>query len=107
MPTIPLTDPAAYTVPPTQAWVPDRLGIRRVVIDVDRATGAYQTRLIPCPATAAAWGPADAPELVTADLVAELMAAPESAEKWAALQAVQRVAEDLLTVAGFLLSLRA
>ncbi|MBN9521818.1 hypothetical protein J0H58_25430 [bacterium] len=104
---IPIDDPVAYTVPPSDGFVPDRLGVRRVVIDVDRATNAYRASFTPCPANAAAWGPQDAPDVSSFDLVAELLAAPDSADKVAALQAVQRVADDLLTVGGFLLSLHA
>lgn len=103
---IDLPNPEAYTVAPSAGFVPDRLGVRRVSIDVDRTTGAYRTSLTPCPATADTWGPQDAPEVVSPDLAAELMAAPDSAEKLAALTALQRIASDLVTVAGFVLSLR-
>lgn len=103
---IPIDNPGDYTVPPSDGFVPDRLGVRRAIIDVDRQTNAYRTSLTPCPANAEVWGPADAAELTTPDLVAEIMAAPDSAEKVAALQAVQRIGVDLLTVAGFLLALR-
>lgn len=104
--TIGLPNPDAYTVPPSEGFIPDRLGVRRVLIDVDRTTGAYVTSLTPCPATRDRWGPVDAPEVSTPDLAAELMAAPDSADKMAALMAMQRVAGDLVTVAGFMLSLR-
>jgi len=106
MPTIDLPNPDAYTVAPSAGFTPDRLGVRRVQIDVDRATGAYRTSLTPCPATADRWGPVDAPEVVSPDLAAELMAAPDSAAKLAALTAMQRIQADLVTVAGFVLSLR-
>lgn len=102
--TIPVPD--GYDVPAVPAFVPDRLGVRKVVIDNDRATGRISASLTPCPATATAWGPTDAPEMSCPDLLAELMAAPDSADKLAALTAVQRISADLVTVAGFVLSLR-
>lgn len=108
---IELPNPDQYTVAPTAGFVPDRLGVRRVSIDVDRATGAYRTSLTPCPATASTWGPTDSPEVACPDLLAELMAAEveteeEGAEKLAALQALGRIADDLVTVAKFVLWLR-
>lgn len=102
--TIPITDPMGYIVPPTAGFVPDRMGVRRISIDIDRTTGAYRCSLTPCPATKEAWGPTDAPEVVTPDLVAELLALPDSSSKLAALAAVQRVAADLVTVAAAVLA---
>lgn len=104
---IPLTDPAPYTVPPAPGFAPDRLGVRSLTIDVDRATNAYRTNLVLCPATADAWGPADLPAMSSADLVAELLAAPDGADKVAALEAVGRMAGDVLTIGAFLRALRA
>lgn len=103
---IPIPDPGNYTVPPSDGFTPDRLGVRRVVIDVDRATDVYRAALTPCPATAAAWGPVDAPEVYSPHLVAELLAAPDTPERAAALAALGRIQADLVTVAAFLLPLR-
>jgi len=102
--TIPV--PAGYETPAVPAFVPDRFGVRKVVIDNDRTSGVISASLTPCPATATAWGPTDAPEVSCPDLLSELMAAPDSAGKLAALTAVQRISADLVTVAGFVLSLR-
>lgn len=102
--TIPV--PPGFDTPAVPEFKPDRLGVRRVIIDIDRTTGRTSASLTPCPATADAWGPTDAPEVSCPDLIAELMTAPDSAEKLAALTAVQRISADLVTVAGFVLSLR-
>ncbi len=98
--------PPGNDVPAVPAFTPDRLGIRRVSIDVDRDTNAYRSSFTPCPATATQWGPTDLAEVSSPDLVAELLAAPDSADKLAALEAVQRIQADLITVAGFVLTLR-
>lgn len=103
---ITIDNPAHYTVAPTAGFIPDRIGVRKVIIDVDRNTGVTRTVLTPCPATADHWGPTDAPEVSSPDLASELLSAPDSAAKLAALQAMQRIQSDLVTVAGFVLSLR-
>lgn len=100
--TIPV--PPGYDVPPTPGFTPDRLGVRRVTIEVDRDTGVYRTALTPCPATATAWGPTDAPEVSSPDLLAELTALPDGPEKQAAIEAVTRIAADLVTVAAAILA---
>lgn len=104
--TIPIANPEAYTVPAKPAFTPDRLGVRRVLIDVDRTTSVYRVSLTPCPATAEEWGPQDAPNVSTGNLLAELLAAPDTAEKLGALQALQRIEADLRTIAGYLIALR-
>lgn len=104
---IPIPDPTPYTVPPSSGFTPDRLGVRRVVLDADRASNAYRVNITPCPATAEAWGPVDAPDLSSGDLVAELLAAPDTPERTAVLGALQRMQSDVVTVAGYLLALRA
>lgn len=110
MPTIPIGDPGPFTIPPSTGFVPDRLGVRRFAVDIDRVTEVISASFTPCPATAEVWGPVDAAEVMSGNLVADLMAAPDSAEKLATLQALQRVQAvmeaDLPIVAGFLLSLR-
>jgi hypothetical protein len=96
--TIPV--PAGLDTPAVPAFVPDRLGVRRVQIETDRATGRVRASLTPCPATATAWGPTDAPEVSCPDLIGELLALPASPAKGAALTAVQRITADLVTVAA-------
>lgn len=103
---IPINNPEQYTVAPSSGFTPDRLGVRSVVIDIGRDDNKYRTRFTPCPATETSWGAIDAPEVSTADLLAELMAAVDSPEKQAALLAVQNISDGLVTVASFLLSLR-
>lgn len=103
---IPIPNPESYTVPPSTGFVPDRLGVRRVCIDVNRTTNQYTASFTPCPANATAWGPTDAAEVSSPDLVAELMATPDSPEKLEALTAVQSMADSLVVIARFLLVLR-
>ncbi len=105
---IPLDPTAAEALatPAVPAFVPDRLWVRRVSIEVTRPDMRYAVSMTPCPGTATALGPADAAEVVSPDLIAELMAAPDTPERTAALVAVQQVAAGLVTVAGFLLALR-
>src|SRR5690349_14093378 len=97
--------PPGYDVPPSPGFTPDRLGVRRVVIDVDRVTGVYRTSATPCPATAAAWGPADAPEVVCQDLLAELLAlSDKNPKKLPALLAVQQLPAAFVTIFAAILS---
>ena len=103
---ITISDPASYTVPPSPGFTPDRLGVRHIVIDVDRATDAYRVTLTPCPANATAWGPRDAPQVGSPDLAAEMLAQPDTPDRAAALAAVARIKDDLVTVAAFLIPLR-
>lgn len=103
---IPISNPGDYARPAADAFTPDRLGVRQVNIDVDRLSGIYKVWMTPCPATATVWGPVDAPRLVSPDLVAEILAAPASAERTAALAAVQQIADALVTVGAFLLARR-
>ena len=93
-----------FIVPPRPEFVPDRLGVRVVTIIIDRDTGRTSASLIPCPATQAQWGPQDAPEVSSPDLITELLSLPDSPEKLAALQAVQRISDDLRTVASVLIA---
>ena len=102
--TIPVPD--GYATPEVKAFTPDRLGVRKVIIDIARDSGKTSASLTPCPANADQWGPTDAPEVSCPDLIAELMGAPDSAEKMEALQAIQRISADLVTVAAFVLKLR-
>lgn len=105
--TIPLDNGEAFAIPAQPAFVPDRLGVRSVAIDVDRETDCYRARLILCPADGTRWGPVDESEMVSPDLLAELMASPASEAKFAALMAVQQVKEGLATVARYIRETRA
>jgi hypothetical protein len=99
---IPVTDAEreAYTVPPAAGFVPTRLGLRRVVIDVSPETSAIRANLTLRPATETAWGPRDLPDMSSGDLVAELMGWPDSPEKVAALTALASVRGGLFTLAS-------
>lgn len=101
---IPINNPQDFTVPASAGFTPDRLGVRRVQIEVDRVTNQWRASFTPCPATALVWGPVDAAEVSSPDLIAELLALPDSAEKVAALEAVQRIAADLVVVAAAVLA---
>jgi len=94
---IPIRDPETYTVPPSEGFTPDRLGVRRVVIDVDRVTGAFRANLTPCPATAEAWGPLDCPDFSTADVVRDIAALPADAQP-AAFEALQSISRGLMVL---------
>ena len=105
-----LDNPEQYTIPPSEGFIPDRLGVRRFSIDIDRTTGAISASFTPCPANETAWGPRDEAEVTTPDIAAEMMQSEDSPEKLAALQALQQVQQTLQTalptVAGYLLKLR-
>lgn len=100
--------PPGFDVPPSAGFAPDRLGVRRVAIDIDRDTSVIRASGTPCPATATAWGPTDAPEVSTANLVAELLALPETGEigakRAAALAALPGITSGLVAVFAALLA---
>jgi hypothetical protein len=100
--------PPGFEVPPSAGFVPDRLGVRRVSIDIDRDTSVIRASGTPCPATATAWGPVDAAEVTTADLVAELAALPTTGEigekRAAALAALPGITSGLVSVFAALLA---
>lgn len=104
---IPIPNPNDYAVPAQPAFVPDRLGVREASLVVNRTTGVISAAIVPCPATADVWGPVDAPRVVSMDLIAEIMSAPPSAERTAALAEVQSITDGLLVVSGFLIAIRA
>ncbi len=91
--------PPGFDIPARAAFTPTKFGVRRIVIDVDRVTGVYRVSATPCPATADAWGPTDAPEVSSPDLLAAILALPDKRpEKLPALLALQRLPADLVAV---------
>lgn len=100
--------PPGFDVPPSAGFTPDRLGVRRVSIDIDRNTSVIRASGTPCPATATAWGPVDAAEVTTSDLVAELIALPATGEvgakRAAALQALPGITSGLVAVFAALIA---
>lgn len=92
---IPLPNPDQYTIEPKPGFVPTVIGVRRVSIDVNRDDDKYTVSLTPCPANETAWGPEDMAEVTSQDLVAELY----KLGNMEALQAVQRIKDDLIIVA--------
>ena len=100
---IPLPNANSHTRP---AFTPDRQGVTAARLAINTDTGAISARVTLRPATATEWGPTDLPPLHANDLVGEIMAAPDSAEKTAALAAVQDVTAGLVTVTAFLVAQR-